>query len=319
MTNRNEPDSRALKAFITMAESNSLSDAARKAGVTQPAMSRTLKNLEKLFGTSLVERRTKPVKLTAAGHILKRNADLIVGDLRRLNAKVRENSAKGLVQCRMGLVTSCSEVFGSSLLGTLNKQTQYIAFRSGLTPPLTEDFLNRDIDILISDETLDGVDKIERFKLFKDPLFMVLPKKPTMPRDMPMSKILESLPLIKYGRHSYIGGHVEVALRRMKLSTEVRYETDDTHTLVNFVKDGRGWGVLSHLCLVQVLHLKDHIICRELDKGRHGRDIYLICRKGELGSLPNRIAKIVRQIFIHDVFPQLKQMEPWMTLAHFGI
>lgn len=313
-----EPDTQALKTFIAIAESNSLSDAARRTGVTQPAISQALKNLEKMFGVVLVERRSKPVKLTAAGNVLKRNADMIVGDLRRLNAKVRDSSARGLIQCRMGLVTSCSEVFGSKLISRLSQKAQKLTFRSGLTPLLKEAFLKRDIDILISDDPIDGFDNFEVYQLFRDPMLMIAPTTELETKSYNIESIVGKLPLIKFGRHTHIGIYTEITLRRMRLITDVYYETDDSHTMINFVRDGHGWGILSCLCLAQCIHFKGQFLVLELDDTKHGRNIHLVCRKGELGSLPQQIANTIRQIFIHETFPNLKQIAPWLKPHSFG-
>ena len=69
-------DTGLLQLFVTIAESNSLNDAATRLGITQPAISQGLKQLEERLGTQLVVRRMRPVQLTVAGTVLRQNGDV---------------------------------------------------------------------------------------------------------------------------------------------------------------------------------------------------------------------------------------------------
>ena len=312
-------DTHALHSFVTIAESDSFTDAAGRLGVTQSAISQSLKQIETQLGVDLVVRRTTPIKLTPAGAVLKKNADNILGQLRRLNAAVREAALKGVVQCRVGLVTSCSEVFGSQLIASLKDQTERLTLKSGLTPPLIEAFLNREIDVLISDEPLINEEELERYEIFRDPMVLVRSAALLRGKEALLPELAENASMIKYSRSTSIGTYSEVVLRRMRIQANVRYETDDTHTLMNFVKDGHGWGILSGLCVAQTFYQLDSIQVLELDRSRHARTIYLLARKGELGEIPRQICEAAQQLFFGDIYPRLAQYAPWMEARIFKI
>lgn len=312
MQNGNIIDAHALNAFVTIAEADSLSEAAKRLGITQPAVSQCLKQLEAQVGTPLVIRRTSPVQLTVAGHVLKQNADAILGELRRLNATVREAADKGLMQCRLGFITSCAEVFGSRLIAGLGHQTERLTLRSGLTPPLIEAFLNREIDVLVSEEPLTGVEGIERFTVLRDPMLLAVSRPQMRAAGHSLLSLAASMPLIKFGRDASIGRYSEVVFRRMNIPVKVRYETDDTHTLMSFVRDGHGWAILSALCLAQTLHAVDGVDILQLDASRHARTIYLTARKGEMGAVPAQIAASIQSIFSTAILPKLRSAAPWM-------
>ena len=73
---------RHLQAFLEIARRGSLTDAADALFVTQPAISKTLKELEALLGTTLMERGRGGVALTAEGEIFQHYAALSVAALR---------------------------------------------------------------------------------------------------------------------------------------------------------------------------------------------------------------------------------------------
>lgn len=61
---------RHLRAFATIARLSGISAAARELGVTQPALSRTLRALETAVGVRLVDRTTTSLQLTPAGRAM---------------------------------------------------------------------------------------------------------------------------------------------------------------------------------------------------------------------------------------------------------
>ncbi|MDF0750890.1 LysR family transcriptional regulator [Marinobacter sp. 71-i] len=320
-------DTQLLSTFVTIAESQSLTDAANRLSVTQSAISQSLKQLEGMVGAELIVRRTRPVQLTATGQVLKRSADTILADLRRLNVQLRSAAEMNLVQCRLGLVTSCSEVFGSRLIARLSSRIERLALRSGMTPTLMQAFLDREIDILVSSEPMHDVEGLERVQLCRDPMLAAIPT--TMLEGVKtevnhggrgrLESLLQSEPLIRYGRNTHIGALSEVTMRRMRLQTNVRYETDDTHTLMSFVQDGHGWAILSGLCLAQVLYRTEGVRFIELDASRHARELYLLAREGEMGDIPSQVAESTRTLLRKDIVPDLAVHAPWLNEEHFAI
>ncbi len=67
---------RHLRAFVAIADESSLTRAAARLHLTQPALSRTLQQLEAHLGVLLVERSTHHFELTAAGRVFRDRARL---------------------------------------------------------------------------------------------------------------------------------------------------------------------------------------------------------------------------------------------------
>lgn len=317
-----------LQTFVMIADSNSLTDAAKRLGVTQSAVSQSLKQLEATLGVELVVRRTQPVRLTAAGNVLNNGAANILGQLHRLNAQVRDAANTGLVQCRIGMVSSCSEVFSGKLIEKLSIQTEQLTIRSGTSPILLEAFMNREIDILVSDEPLLSESGMQRFKLFRDPMIALVEETECSPSSLPalgksspltIHEIAEHKPMVKFSRNTHMGAYSEVVLRRMHLYTQVQNEADDTHTLTSFVKQGNMWAMLSALSLAQVLDRMQGLQLVELDKSRHSRDLFLVSRAGEMGEIPKQLTESFRSIFLETVLPQLQRHAPWLHESLFEI
>ncbi|MES4903455.1 MULTISPECIES: LysR family transcriptional regulator [unclassified Streptomyces] len=72
---------RHLRALAAIGDEGSLTGAARALHTTQPALSRTLAQLEQRLGVRLVERTTRRVRLTESGERLWEHAHRILGQL----------------------------------------------------------------------------------------------------------------------------------------------------------------------------------------------------------------------------------------------
>ena len=79
---------RQLKQFIAIARAGTISRAATSQNISQPALTRSLKNLEADLGVELLERRANGVFLTSYGEHLLQYAQCMVGDAERVRQEI---------------------------------------------------------------------------------------------------------------------------------------------------------------------------------------------------------------------------------------
>ncbi len=77
-----------LRAFVAVAEHGGFTAAARALGVSQPAVSRAVRELERSCGFELVERAPQGVRLTRAGESFLLNARDVIGAMRSADEAV---------------------------------------------------------------------------------------------------------------------------------------------------------------------------------------------------------------------------------------
>jgi epsilon-lactone hydrolase len=80
---------RHLRAFVAVADELSFSRAAQRLYLSQPALSRQIRVLERLIGRALLRRTTRRVELTLAGEALREQATRMLEDLDGVVAAVR--------------------------------------------------------------------------------------------------------------------------------------------------------------------------------------------------------------------------------------
>lgn len=90
----------SLRIFRLVAQHASFTRAAEAAGLTRPAVSRHIRELEQHFGLPLMTRSTRQVSLTAAGEELVRQTNRVlaaVAELESAMARLRDGEQKSLV------------------------------------------------------------------------------------------------------------------------------------------------------------------------------------------------------------------------------
>ncbi|GAB3765042.1 LysR family transcriptional regulator [Ramlibacter monticola] len=107
-----------LGFFSTLVQCGSLTAAAREMGVTTPAVSKRLSQIEARLGTALVTRTTRRMGLTAEGEVYLENARKILGDIEDM-----EHQLVGLKQAPQGrLRVNATLGFGRSHIAPLVSQ-----------------------------------------------------------------------------------------------------------------------------------------------------------------------------------------------------
>lgn len=106
---------RQLKHFLTVGEAGSITAAAKKLRLTQPALSRQIKALEEELGTPLLDRGAHSITLTTAGEVLLAEARKLLRASETMIEKVRA-AAVG-EPLRVGYAPSLAGEFLSLAIG----------------------------------------------------------------------------------------------------------------------------------------------------------------------------------------------------------
>lgn len=97
-------DSNALKAFITIVDQGSFSEAAEQLHLTQPAISKRLAALENQLGTTLVDRSHRQLRMTDSGARLLPHARKILDEIH--NARIALSPDSSLIEGELQIIAS---------------------------------------------------------------------------------------------------------------------------------------------------------------------------------------------------------------------
>ncbi|MEL1239894.1 LysR family transcriptional regulator [Flavobacterium flavipallidum] len=120
---------RHLKYFLKLAEELSFVRAADKLFISQPPLSRQIKELETELGATLFERNNKRVILTDAGKYYQKEIQELIQNLERINLTTKKISENQSGDFRIAYVSSTFSGDISKLIQFLSNKYPYVNFR----------------------------------------------------------------------------------------------------------------------------------------------------------------------------------------------
>lgn len=120
---------RHLKYFLKVAEELSFVRAAEKLFISQPPLSRQIKELETEIGAQLFERNNKRVILTDAGKYYQKEIQELVQNLERINLTTKKIAENKSGEFRIAYVSSTFSGDISKLIQYLSQKYPFVNFR----------------------------------------------------------------------------------------------------------------------------------------------------------------------------------------------
>ena len=168
---------RHLKYFLAVAEDLHFRKAAERLFISQPGLSRQIRQMEEDLGITLFERHNRKVRLTKAGEYLQKELTRNLNNLDRIisYAKLINDGVNG--ELRLGYVGSAMQKLIPDLLLHFTRKHPNVTFS------LNEMENNQQIHALLNEEIDIGFVRIERVPrglnihpLFEDTFSLVLPR-----------------------------------------------------------------------------------------------------------------------------------------------
>jgi DNA-binding transcriptional LysR family regulator len=288
---------RQIQAFRTVAEFGSFTRAAERLNVAQPALSLSIRELERELNLRLFDRTTRRVELTAAGREFLQSADKLLADLDRA---VRD--ARDLSEMKRGRIV----VAAPPLLAAMIVPAAIAAYNAahpgidvGLVDVRNDQILDRlrageaDLAIGTFDERADG---IRREVLAQDTLALFCaPSSPLAKKRRVRWADLADQKLIMLTRDSSIRALTERTLAQIGQDTgKPLHEVSQMTTAVMLAEAGLGVTVLPAYAW-SFARGRD-VVSRPLTDPQVTRDIYLIQPDGRsLSPAAEGFARVLRK------------------------
>lgn len=225
-----------LKYFLTIAEEEQITSAAKKLNISQPPLSQQLKLLEAELGVKLIERGSRKIRLTDAGKLLRNKAEQIL-ELTEATYKEVKDFNKGLQgTLSIGTVSSSGTLFLPERIQNYNKNYPNINFEiwEGNTYRILEILNSGLIEIGIV-RTPFNPENFQSILLEREPMVAVYSG--NKQQDSYTIKDLAARPLIIYRRFQRIIGEV---FNKAGLEPRIICITDDARTALLWAATGVG-------------------------------------------------------------------------------
>ncbi len=306
---------RSLECFVTTLKVGSMSETARKLGITQSAVSQQINNLEKAVGAQLVDRTLRPLRPTSDGMQMLSQAEALLEGASRILSSTRNLSERPMPVLRLSVLASLSGILSPSIVQTLHEQLPIdkVVVASGLAHVHRRVLLNRETDILITSDPLLEIDSLERHEILLEPFVLVIPAgAPYTAGDL--RGLGKRLPLVRYHSESPIGNRIEVHLRRQGIELPHWCEFDNADSVVGMVASGKAWTVTSPLHVLQGTRDWSKVRCLPLPRPGLSRLTVVVSRRGELRGLPFRVAELAKTVVRETVVPMIEEHMPFLRV-----
>ncbi len=300
-----------LRYFLTVCEEGSITAAARKLEMAQPALSRVIRELEQEAGLPLLVREASGVYLTQAGEIYARTARRTLDAYREGQREIHDIRDSYTGQVRLGLSRISSEVLLPVILEKFRQQYPQVELQ------LTETWI-RELNPLLHQGRLDlaltyetGDPELEYQPLLTDSIYLEAPpffyEKQAhwsygSANELEDLSLLDQQPfiLLKPGRGMRF--QAETFFRETGLHPRVILETDSVTLSHRLALANQGFALIPRLAL-QILRKKSRAVFYRLPGHPLHRTLQLAHRKGayqtrameDLAELIRRAVQTARQ------------------------
>jgi DNA-binding transcriptional LysR family regulator len=300
----------ALRGFVTLVDEGSFSAAAKRLGVTQPAISAQIRTLEEHFGAKLFERAGRSWKPTAAGEQLYAHASDLNDVAQRMEESMASFGTGPEGRLDIAASTAPGEFLLPALLGPFCER--FPAIRIGVhvadTASAVEQILLRRVDLGTLGAAV-AADKLELTPFATDELLLIAPADHSLDSSKPV-KIddLVFQPWVLRERGSGTRTIITQAMAAIGLDLErlaIVLELGTTGAVKTAVKAGVGLSFVSSLALdpdeidasIKVLHVPGL---------NTKRTLYLAVERGR--ARRNSVEAVLDYLSSDEVAPMLTRL-----------
>jgi LysR family transcriptional regulator for metE and metH len=271
---------RHLRTIRAIHEAGGLARAAEMLNITQSALSHQVKGLEDQTGVELFVRRSKPLKLSAAGHRLLRLAERILPEIEALEAEfagLRDGKSG-----RMHIAIECHACF-EWLFPVLEEFRKAwpdvdVDIRPGLAFDALPALRREEVDLVVSSdpEDLEGVAFSGLFDY--EPVFVASSQHPLAAKDFVVAEDFRGETLITYPVERQRLDVFSQLLIPAKVEPGAVRQVELTAVILLLVASNRGVAVLPDWVVREVRYNSDYVT-RRLTKGGVTRRLYAATRE----------------------------------------
>lgn len=268
-------DTQTLRAFLTVAECQSFTEAAELLHLTQPAISKRLSNLEQQLEHRLFDRIGRKVSLTEAGEALLPQARAILLAMANAERSIRDLDGSVGGKLSMGI---------SHHIG-LHRLPPVLRYFTRTYPEVRLDIdfmdseqahdmiLHGELDLAVITLSPEQEPNLESFSVWEDPLTVATAlDHPLASRRTVTLRELQQHTAIPPGLNTYTGQIIKRLFDEAGLKMDIAMSTNYMETIKVMVSIGLGWSILPATLIddsVKALSLKENHLSRTLGCVHH--------------------------------------------------
>lgn len=278
------PTLKQLAHLSALAEHRHFGKAARAVNVTQSTLSASVRELEDILQTVLVDRAGRGAALTPVGQEVVRRARQILEDANALVAAAQKAAEPLTGQLRLGVIPTIGPFLLPRLLGRLRQHFPKLSLylKEDLTARLVEQLEQNSLDLLLIALPY-STGSLETFQLFEDEFYFCCPSTHPLAKQQNVSSrelATENLLLLQDGH--CLRDHALAACNLLQTGNIDPFEATSLYTLVQMTENGLGVTLLPELALASGILKQTHLKTVPLAPPAPTRQIGLAFRRNTI-------------------------------------
>lgn len=220
-----------LYVFVTVAETKSINQSSKILLLSQPAISKKLKQLEEHFDKTLLLRSSRGVSLTPIGELFYLKTKKLLEDFNSLALIESPTSKERFSELNIGALDSIASLLYSSFFIEALSTAKRVSLTNKVSE-LINDFNHGDLDLIFIDEFFESklTLNFEKYFLQAEPYYVVYSKNNTLLTKLDAQKItpdiLRSCELILYPDYCPIHICIKQIFQKFKLKLPQIHEAE---------------------------------------------------------------------------------------------
>lgn len=231
-----------LQYFQAVAETGSISKAARKLDLTPQTVSHQLGLLEEQLGTRLLERKGHQWNVTDSGAIALKYASEIFSLGQEMQDALRGAQSDAPMHLHVGITDAIPKHVAYRLIEPVLEKSIPMTFTcvEGNIRDLSQQLEAHSIDVILTDRPLtpDILARAESYFLYESQLSIMAHKK--LVSELPFPESLNKLPFLLLSEHHHLAHALIEWFDQHHLSPRIMGRFDDSALMKTFAKNGVG-------------------------------------------------------------------------------
>jgi DNA-binding transcriptional LysR family regulator len=269
-----------LRTLLAVADTGAITAAANRLGLTQPALSRRIQQLEEEFGSALLARGRKGARLTPVGRLVASEARVLVSRYDNLRQQVNAHTRMEVGTVRLGGGATAVEFLVPPAIAGFQHQFPGVRFhvKEAGSQEIEEDVLNGRLELGLVTMPVIHARDLEVRPLFVDHVVLVAHQSHALAqRSRVALHELDGQSLVGFEGGSAIRKIVDDALRDASVSMNVVMELRSIPAILRMVSTTGNLAFVSRLAVelqpdISEVRLRGLNIERELALIARGRD-----------------------------------------------
>ena len=249
-----------LEYFKVVAEMQHMTHAAESLNISQPALSKSISNIEHEVGVPLFDRQGRSISLNRYGKLFLESVDRILDEFEKAKKEITGIIKPGYGEVSFGFIHTLGMEIVPELMAAVPEIYPHMKF--SLTQATSSNLMKRleegQIDLCLSQKIDSKAVDLDWIELWTEELFVIVPKNHPLANEKSIK--LESIkdePFISIKRGNALRQIVDQLFKEAKISMNSSFAGEEMHTVAGFVSAGLGVSLIP-----DIKGLNEYNVCK---------------------------------------------------------